>query len=78
MTTLQSYYNLLDLHDWYYDFSDDHFVWSRGADVHALITKISAESLAHTNLYLEFKKHFFSGEPWSTPKHPKPERPKEG
>lgn len=31
----QLYRELLATHDWFYDYSDDHSVWSRGAGVRA-------------------------------------------
>lgn len=30
--TIEEYQLMLDNHDWYYDYSDDHRVWRKGSD----------------------------------------------
>ena len=29
--TLREYWDMLNRHDWYYQFSDDHRIWSEGS-----------------------------------------------
>lgn len=29
---LKQYWNRLERHDWFYEYSDDHSVWKRGSD----------------------------------------------
>jgi hypothetical protein len=74
--TLTEYYDKLDGFDWYYDFSDDHRVYTAGevrkANLIGMSTKGGDE---FKELYSAFKRHHFSGPAWSTDKEPKPERP---
>ena len=43
MSTEQQYRKALAGHDWYYDYSDDHTVWSRGAGVRAKLRDMRAQ-----------------------------------
>lgn len=73
--TLTEFYDELDKHDWYYDWSDDGRVWDRGHANLSRLLNIAGESKAHQLLYDAFHAHHFSGAPWKTDKKPKPERP---
>lgn len=75
MTTLIEFYDMLEQHDWYYAFSDDHRVWKAGNANLAKIQNIVRESAEHAALYSGFHNHYFSGPAWSTEQSPKPERP---
>ena len=73
--TLQEFWDMLNRHDWYYQFSDDHRQWSDGnknADQIKLLSDISA---GHKKLYEGFCKHYFGGEAFNKTESPKPERP---
>ena len=73
---IQEYYDLLDRHDWYYDFSDDHGVWNAGR-INADKLASLATSQEKKQLLNDFHSHKFSGKPWGTEEKPKPERPKD-
>ena len=77
MTTLNEFYDILNSHDWYFNYSDDHRVWTRGNRALNRIRHIAAESGQHNKLFQDFQNHHFSGEAFNTPKQPKPERPHE-
>jgi len=77
--TLNKFYDLLETHDWYYGYSDDHRVYSAGNAKGRELQGI-AEALGQSakDLYSAFSGHYFSGAAFGTPKQPKPERPQEG
>ena len=75
--TLIEFYRLLDGHDWYYPYDDDHRVWEDGNKINDKIQVIKHSSAEHLALYENFLKHKFSGSPWGTRKAPKPEIPKD-
>lgn len=37
----QEYRTLLQSHDWYYDYSDDHSVWTRGRNQHVKLQELA-------------------------------------
>ena len=39
----QLYRELLATHDWFYDYSDDHSVWSRGASIYNKLHGLKAK-----------------------------------
>lgn len=70
MTSLSSFYDTLRYHDWYYEYSDDHRVWSKGRDDYAKIQQIAKESPEHKALFEDYSNYVFrEGE--------KPEKPSE-
>lgn len=75
--TLVEYYDALERFDWYFDFSDDHRVWSAGNKRKAELISMSKKGAEYKALWDGFKEFHFSGEPWNTEKAPKPERPVE-
>lgn len=75
--TLKEYYQMLDKHDWYFDWSDDGRVWEKGRANNSRLAAISTQSPKHKELWEGFKKHKFTGKPWNTEQAPKPEEPKE-
>ena len=50
--TLEQFEQLLKGHDWYYDYSDDHSVWTRGREHANKIVK-ARQSLDEQNLLKE-------------------------
>lgn len=72
---LTQLWDQLDRHDWFYNYSDDHRVWSAGLAEESRLRAEAGRIPGGTELYESFAKHHFSGEPWKTPKQPKPERP---
>jgi len=72
--TLLEFYDALNSHDWYFEFSDDHRIWRAGRAYLDRLEVAARESKQHQILFDAFAKHYFSGEPWKTPKAPFPER----
>jgi len=75
--SLAKYWDMLNKHDWYYTYSDDHGVYQRGVDSENELKRIAKHTYFHMALFDGFHKHHFSGEAWRTEKAPKPERPEE-
>lgn len=74
--TLDEYYDILDKHDWFYEFSDDSRVYGRGVKAKQdLLNTANQHGQEYKNLYDAFKKYHFSGKPWGTEEAPKPEKP---
>lgn len=73
--TLAKYYDLLDKHDWYYEYSDDNSVWRQGLSYSNMLIRISNEKPEYKEMYLAFKAHHYSGKPWPTEQSPKPNKP---
>ena len=73
--TIAELYKELERHDWHYDMSDDHRVYCAGLDNWARIERESMNVEGGPELLRGFTKHIFSGEPWGSPKAPKPEMP---
>ena len=73
--SLTEYWDMLNCHDWYYDFSDDHRVWRAGQENMQKLRLLSQQSPEHGKLLSDFNKHYFSGDPWGTERAPKPPRP---
>jgi hypothetical protein len=73
--TLAEYYEMLEKHDWYHMMSDDRGVDDRGAQNYRKLEKIAQGDPMKKQLMLEYQNHMFTGEPWRTPKAPKPVRP---
>ena len=49
--TLQEYWKMLSLHDWHYQYSDDHSVWRRGHLAQKEVERVSGQSEAHLALH---------------------------
>ena len=75
--SLPDFWDMLNAHDWYYAYSDDHSVWQRGERASKKLEAIAQQSKAHRELMTRFTLHMFSGEAWNTQKEPKPDRPEE-
>lgn len=72
---LAEYWDNLNRHDWYYQFSDDHGVWCAGESDAGRLAALAMLSNEHKAMHEQFTKHYYSGEAWGTPRAPKPERP---
>lgn len=75
MTDLQSYYDELANHDWFYEYSDDHSVWRKGSSAQTQLRAKSNKAPEHLSLYNAWSSYMFSGDAFGTEKQPKPERP---
>lgn len=61
MMNLADYYDLLEKHDWFYGYSDDHRAWRKGqAEAHQLFA-IAKQSPEHDALYKAYSAHIWSG-----------------
>lgn len=77
MTLLIEFYEMLQRHDWFYEFSDDHSVWQRGETSKTKLISISTQTPEHRTLYNGFVAHYYSGASWKTEKKPLPPKPNE-
>ncbi|TWC62464.1 MULTISPECIES: hypothetical protein [unclassified Burkholderia] len=77
--TIEQFYDDLNGHDWFSCHSDNPQVYGSGSEevarIEAIVQRLGGD---HAALYDAFKRHHFSGEPWSTPKWDKPARPVDG
>lgn len=73
--SLTDYWNMLSGHDWYYEFSDDHRVWSAGNAAHNRLLDLARQDPERQKLFDAFNNHYFSGAPWNTVQQPLPPRP---
>ncbi len=71
--SLQEYWDMLNRHDWTYEYSDDHQVWRRGDGNRKKLERIANTSPEHLALYTNMKKYHFS---MPSDNITKPERPK--
>lgn len=75
MTTLAHFWDQLDNHDWFHQYSDDLRVYRAGSNDRERLLALSRTIEGGPELLSAFTNHHYSGEPWSTPKAPKPARP---
>lgn len=73
--SLVDFWDMLNRHDWFYTYSDDHSVYRRGQAHQDALEAVSKQSPEHAALFKGFHNYHFSGKPWNTPQEPKPERP---
>jgi hypothetical protein len=72
--SIEEYYHMLERHDWFYNYSDDHRVWKAGAAAtERLIAIANQKGGRYQSMYSAYKAHIFSGEQWGTEKQAKPE-----
>jgi hypothetical protein len=70
-------YRALQCHDWFYARSDDPRVYHRGNENWDRLQREMMAVEGGPELVREYSKHVFSGPAFGTPKHPKPDMPKE-
>lgn len=70
--SLSDYFRRLEQADWYYDFSDDHRVWSRGSVQMAELRGLSDQSPQHKLMWSAWHDHMFGGPTWGRPEVPRP------
>ncbi|MPQ69479.1 hypothetical protein [Pseudomonas sp. MWU12-2323] len=74
--SLVEFYQQLMCHDWFYCWSDDRHAYRTGEESMGRLVQAANEGgLVHQWLLKEVEMSLFSGEPWSTPKHPMPPAP---
>ena len=73
--TLQEFYALLERHDWYYDWSDDHRVWRKGTRERNILESLAKENGPEYQTLLEqYRKYMFKA---NTEQISKPARPED-
>lgn len=70
---LTEYYDMLDKHDWFFDFSDDNERWRSGLTTEEKLREIATQSAAHSTLFAKFEKYKHA-DPFDS-SVPKPKRP---
>jgi len=71
MYSFAEFYDMLDAHDWYYQFSDDHRSWLAGQNQMMRIKETIKRQPELAPLFQQFKNHY---DP-AGPKAEKPPRP---
>lgn len=69
--SLQEFYDLLQAHDWWYEYSDDGAVWRRGRANQTKLNRIADENDANRALYNEWYTYMITNNGKGT----KPQRP---
>ena len=69
---ISAYFKELEAHDWFYEWSDDHAVWSKGHEEHKRLKAIANQSPLHDRAYTAFIAYHSSGEAFGSEKMPKP------
>jgi hypothetical protein len=59
--SLHDYWNMLNRHDWYYQYSDDNRVYRAGSRAESDLRLIARQSQEHQALYDGFHRHKFTG-----------------
>lgn len=53
------FFKLLESHDWYYQYSDDHRAWEKGNKESKRLQSIIQEDSLYTNMYLAMSDYMF-------------------
>jgi hypothetical protein len=51
---INDYVRLLDTHDWFFEYSDDHSVWTKGKKAQTILTNKFKQSPVYEELYSAF------------------------
>lgn len=54
------YVEMLDHHDWHYDYSDDHSVWRRGNDAYKRITDMAKKDPTYQEILSTFSAYVYA------------------
>lgn len=77
MVSLREFYYMLEKHDWYHPFSDSSMVQFNGFINERKLSQIASTSKEHSELYIAFEDHFYSGKQFGCAKIDKPKFPEE-
>ena len=69
--SIEEFFTKLQHHDWYYDYSDDHSVWTRGKNESRAIRNLCQENELFTRMYTDFADYMFKHESRSIVDEPK-------
>jgi len=53
------FFKLLEKHDWFYQYSDDHRAWTKGRDEAGRLQAIIQEDPLFTRMYLAYSDYMF-------------------
>ena len=53
------FFKLLEKHDWFYQYSDDHRAWTKGSDESRRLQSIIQEDDLFTRMYLAYSDYMF-------------------
>jgi len=56
---IQEFFKLLENHDWYYQYSDDHRAWTKGRNENQRLQSIIQEVPLYTKMYLAMSDYMF-------------------
>ena len=70
--TLIEYFDRLEMHDWYHEFSDSHSTWTKGQKDLEELKCYRKFGDKYDKMFQDFKAYHFSGDMFDTPKAPKP------
>jgi len=56
MVTPKEFYSMLEEHDWFYGYSDDHRVWTAGSEANRKLQAIIQEDSLLTRMYSDYAK----------------------
>lgn len=56
MVTPKEFYAMLEEHDWFYGYSDDHRVWTAGSEANRKLQAIIQEDSLLTRMYSDYAK----------------------
>jgi hypothetical protein len=54
--TPTEFYAMLEQHDWFYSYSDDHRVWTAGNEANRKLQSIIQENDVLTRMYVDYSK----------------------
>lgn len=74
-TSLQAYWDALNRHDWFYEFSDDQSVWDRGQREAGRLYGLRTTSPEHEKMWTDWNAHINAGIKQTADPPAKPERP---
>lgn len=69
---IEEYFKQLEDHDWYYEWSDSHSVYTAGSESLRVISEIAASDKTAGKMFDAFRGHYFSGQAFGTKRTPKP------
>ena len=58
---LSEFYKRLGWHDWFYEYSDDHSVWSRGKDAERKLMTDARKDKRAEVLFESYRSYIFKG-----------------
>jgi hypothetical protein len=74
-TTLHAFWEACRDHDWHYENSEDQRVWREGGAVASRLATQATISFEHKRIYLDWKRHHFTGPAYGTERRPPPDEP---